>query len=179
MVQGIIEEIITLRKPTLVTIGVTAFLLVLFLILNRNLSISGKYAKVLGLFVGLQDRSALHLTFAWAKFMFFSSTLCVMQYATVGHYAIIGFLIIVCAFLAKEARLITMEVAGGLLSIISTWVCSVFVDYINNVRSDFYVLAAYWIIALFMILCSAVIFLYEVMSISRERSALETNWDQE
>lgn len=175
MIQDIIDQILLLRKPAFVTIGITAVVLVVFLILMRNLSVSGKYAKVLGLFVGLTDRSALHLTFAWTKFLFFVSTLAVMQYATLGHYLVIGFFVIVCAFLAKETRLIVMEVAGGLLALASTWVCSVFVDYIQNVRSDFYVLGAYWIIAAFMILCSVVIFLYEIMSISSERSTFETN----
>lgn len=179
MVEGIINEIIILRKPAIVTIIITAIILVIFLVMMKGLSISGKYSKVLGIFVGLSDRSAFHLTFAWIKFIFFCSTLCVMQYATVGHYVLIGFFVIVCAFLAKETRLITMEIVGGLMCLASTWVCSVFVDYIQNVRSDFYVVGAYWIIALFMILCSTVVFLYEVMSISRERDKLETNWDQE
>lgn len=179
MIEDIIDEIVILRIPTIATIVFTVILLVIFLYIMKDLSVTGKYSKTLGLFVGLKDRSALHLCFAWIKFVFFSATLCAMQYATTGHYLIIGFLIIVSAFLAKEKRLITMEIVGGLLVIASTWVCSVFVDYINNVRSDIYVIGAYWIIAIFMILCSSVVFLYEVMSISRERSAFETNWDKE
>ncbi len=179
MAQDIILEIINLRKPAIMTIAITALVLIVFLILMKNLSVTGKFGKVLGLFVGLKDRSAFHLTFAWIKYIYFCSILCVMQYASVGHYALLGFFVIVCAFLAKETRLIFMEVVGGLMCIASTWVCSVFVDYINNIRSDFFVIGAYWIIALFMILCSTVIFLYEVMNISKERTSLETNWDQE
>lgn len=179
MAQPIIEQVIVLRKPAIATIIVTAVALFLCLILMRNLSITGRFSKVLGIFVGLKDRSAFHLTFAWIKYIYFCSTLCIMQYAQGGHYAIIGFFIVVCAFLAKESRLIIMEIVGGLLSIASTWVCSVFVDYINNIRSDFYVVAAYWIIAVFMILCATVVFLYELMSISREREKFEANWDQE
>lgn len=179
MINDIIEQIIAIRVPAIATIVFTAVILVVFLIMIRKLDLTGRKAKILGLFVGLNNRSSLHLCFAWTKYIYFASTLCALEYATTGHYLIIGFLVVVSAFLAKEPKLIIMEIVGGLLSIASTWVCSVFVDYINNVRSDLYVLGAYWIIAIFMILCATVVFLYEVMSISGERTLFETNGDKE
>lgn len=175
MVDKIINEIILLRKPAIATIAITALLFLVCLILIRKLSVSGKYSKFLGLFFGLSQRSTLHLTFAWTKFIYFCSMLCIMQIASAGHYLILGFLIIACAFLAKERKLIVMEIAGGFLSLASTWICSVFVQYVNTVRSDVYVLSAYWIIVVFMILCSFVILLYEVISISKERVTFEAH----
>lgn len=175
MIEELIDEILLLRKPAIVTISVTAFLFIICLVLMKKISVTGKYNKFLGLFFGLSQRSTLHLTFAWIKFIYFCSILCIMQYASSGYYLIIGFLIIACAFLAKEKKLIAMELIGGLLLITSTWVCSVFVQYFYTVRSDIYVLGAYWIIAIFMMLCSVVILLYEVISISKERTTFEAN----
>lgn len=176
--SNVIEEILTIRKPAIITIIISAVLLLIFLIMMRKFSFGGKYNKLLGLFVGLNSRSALHLTFAWIKYIYFCAMLFSMEYATLGHYLILGFLVTVSAFMAKETRLIIMEVVGGGLELIFAWVCSVFIDYINNVRSDLYVFSAYWIIAVFMVLCTTVVFIYEVMSVSRERSLFETNWNK-
>lgn len=178
MLNNIIQEILIIRTPAIVTIVVTAVLLIIFLLMLIKFDTSGRKSRILGLFVGLTKRSALHLSFSWTKYIFFVGTLCAMQYATLGHYLIIGILIVVSAFLAKEPKLVTMEVVGGILSLGSTWVCSVFVDYMTSVRSDLYVLGAYWVVVVFMIMCSTVVFLYEVISISQERSLFETNWNK-
>lgn len=171
----IIEELLELRTPAIITIVFTAIIFIILLAKLQTFDLSGRGAKVLGLFVGLSRRSAFHLCFAWCKYIYFISILCTMQYVTAGHYIVIAVLIVVCAFMAKEGKLIVMESVGGLLCLASTWVCSVFVDYMNSVRSDLYVLGAYWIIVLFMIVCSTVVFLYEIMNISKERDLFETN----
>lgn len=175
MITKIVEQLLDLRTPAIITITFTAIIFVICLVKFDGFDLSGRYSKTLGLFVGLSRRSALHLCFAWCKYIYFASILCSMQYATLGHYLIIAVLIVVSAFMAKEAKLIVMESVGGLLCLASTWVCSIFVDYMTSVRSDLFVLGAYWIIVLFMIICSTVVFLYEVMSISRERELIETN----
>lgn len=175
MFEKIIEELMNLRIPAIITISLTAVIFLILLIRLNNFDLTGRKSKILGLFVGLNVRSSLHLCFAWCKYIYFASILCSMQYATLGHYLIIGVLVVVCAFMAKERRLIIMESVGGLLCLASTWVCSIFVDYINSVRSDLYVLGAYWIIVLFMVICSTVVFLYEVISISGEREQFEAN----
>lgn len=178
MVEKIIKEIIALRGPSIIAIIITAVVLILLLLFIRGFNLSGKYSRVFGLFVGLRGRSALHLCFAWTKYVYFIATLCSMQMASYGHYLIIIFLLIVAAFMGKEFRLILMEIVGGLLCVASVWVCSVFVEYMINVRSDLYVLSAYWVMTVFMILCATVVFLFEVMYISQERESFETNIHQ-
>lgn len=178
MVNKIIKEIIALRGPSIIAIIITAVVLILLLLFIRNFNLSGKYSRVFGLFVGLRGRSALHLCFTWTKYVYFIAILCSMQVVSYGHYIIIIFLLLASALMGMDFKLIVIEIVGGLLCVASVWVCSVFAEYMINVRSDLYVLSAYWVVTVFMILCATALFLFEVMYISKERESFETNIHQ-
>lgn len=175
MSNNIINEMIKIRIPA---IGVVIISLVAFFVLMyfaNNISITGKYNKIAGFFVNLKGRSAFHFTFAWIKLVYLASILLTMSMATTGQYIVILSLIIVSAFLAKEVRLILMETFGGILGLASVWICSVFIEYMTNVRSNLAIQICYWIIVLFVLACAIVVFEYELISISGERSVYEEN----
>jgi len=177
MINEIIDEIIALRIPAIATVVASIVAFGVAMISIRKLSINGTNNRFAGFFVGLKDRSAFHFTFVWVKLMFFIFTLCFMffQQAGTGHYLFIVATIVVSAFLAKEKKLIAMETFGGLLSLASVWVCNIFVEYINTIRTDAFVISGYWVVAAFSVLCSIVVFEFEVINISQEKQAYEEN----
>lgn len=175
MSDKIINEMIKIRIPAIGVVIVTLVAFFVSFIFANNISISGRYNKFAGFFVNLQGRSAFHFVFAWIKLIYLICILAVREMATTGQYIIIALLIIVSAFLAKEMRLILMEAFGGVLGLASIWICSVFIEYMTNVRSSLFIEICYWIIVLFVISCAIVVFEYEIISISGERRAYEEN----
>lgn len=175
MANSIVEEMIKIRIPA---IGVVIVSLVAFFVMMyfaSKISINGQYNKIAGFFVNLKGRSAFHFVFVWIKMIYLMSILVTKQMATTGQYIVILSLIIVSAFLAKEMRLILMETFGGILGLASVWICSVFIEYMTNVRSNLSIVICYWIIVLFVISCAIVVFEYELISISNERRVYEEN----
>ena len=175
MVGSVIDEMIKIRIPAVgvVLVSLVAFFVAMYF--STKLSINGKYNKFAGFFVNLQGRSAFHFVFAWVKMIYLASILVTRSMATTGQYIVIITLIIVSAFLAKEMILILMETFGGILGLASVWICSVFVEYMTNVRSSLSIQICYWIIVLFVIACAIVVFEYELISISGERRIYEEN----
>lgn len=175
MINDVINEMVKIRIPAIGVVAITlvAFF-VTFLFVNK-VSINGRYNKFAGFFVNLKGRSAFHFVFAWIKLTYLICTLVSREMANTGQYIIIVVLITVSAFLAKETRLVLMESFGGLLGLASIWICSVFVEYMTNVRSNLFIVACYWIIVLFVISCAIVVFEYEIISISGERRIYEEN----
>lgn len=171
----IVNELLKIRIPAIgvVLITLIAFFVSYFFV--SNISINGRYNKFAGFFVNLSGRSAFHFVFAWIKLIYLISILVTSQMASIGQYIIITILITVSAFLAKEMRLILMESFGGVLGLASVWICSVFVEYMTNVRTNLSISICYWIIVLFVIACAIVVFEYELISISGERRAYEEN----
>lgn len=175
MSDRIINEMVKIRVPAIGVVVVTLVAFFITFIFVSNISITGKYNKFAGFFVNLTGRSAFHFVFAWIKLLYLICLLVTQEMATVGQYIIIVVLITVCAFLAKETRLILMESFGGILGLASIWICSVFVEYMTNVRTSLFIGICYWIIVLFVVACAVVVFEYEIISISGERKLYEAN----
>lgn len=175
MTEKIVKEIIDMRNPIIIAIAVTSIVFFILLFTLRNFKISSKLGAIHGLFVGLQNRSAIHLSFSWAKLVFFFSVVILMRISSLGIYLLFIALAIGTAFFGRNTKLVIMEGLDLVLGLSGIWICSVFVDYMQSVRVDLYVLGAYWVIVVFMILCAIAIFLYEVMYISQEREPLATN----
>lgn len=175
MANLIISEMSMIRIPAIGVVVVTlvAFFVSLFFV--NNISISGKNNKFAGFFVNLQGRSAFHFVFSWIKLFYVVFILLLKQVANTSQYIVVALLIIVCAFLAKDTRLVLMETFGGVLELASIWICSVFVEYMTNIRTNLSITICYWIIVIFIILCAIVVFEYEIISISSERRAYEEN----
>lgn len=175
MTDRIISEMVKIRIPAIGVVLVTLVAFFVTFVFVNNISITGQYNKFAGFFVNLQGRSAFHFVFAWIKLLYLICILVTREMASIGQYMIIIVLITVSAFLAKEMRLILMESFGGILGLASIWICSVFVEYMTNVRSSLIIEICYWIIVLFVISCALVVFEYEIISISGERRAYEEN----
>lgn len=175
MSDRIVNEMLKIRIPAIGVVLATLVAFFICFVFVSNISINGKYNKFAGFFVNLSGRSAFHFVFAWIKLMYLICILVTQEMASIGQYIIIAVLITVCAFLAKEMRLILMESFGGVLGLASVWICSVFIEYMTNVRSNLFIGICYWIIVLFVISCAVVVFLYEIISISGERRLYEEN----
>lgn len=175
MSDRVVNEMLKIRIPAIGVVIVTLVAFFVSFIFVNNISINGKNNRFAGFFVNLTGRSAFHFVFAWIKLMYLICILVTQEMASAGQYIIIVVLITVCAFLAKETRLILMESFGGILGLASIWICSVFVEYMTNVRSNLFIGICYWIIVLFVVACAVVVFEYEIISISGERRLYEAN----
>lgn len=175
MSDRVVNEMIKIRIPAIGVVIVTLIAFFASFVFVNNISINGKYNKFAGFFVNLTGRSAFHFVFAWIKLMYLISILITREMASVGQYIVIIVLITVSAFLAKETRLILMESFGGVLGVASVWICSVFIEYMTNVRNNLSISICYWIIVLFVISCAIVVFEYELISISGERRTYEAD----
>ncbi len=168
-----------LRGAALAAIGMTlaAYLALLFCI--RRLKIEGRGTRLAGLFVGLGGRSLLHLSTAWTKLVYFAAVLLLSQPAKPGHYYLLAACAVVSFVLSFRLGALTVELLSGSLMGAGLWVSSTLLNYLRQIRYDRNIQIAYWILAAFLILCAAAVFLREIIFISSERAYFDENGEIE
>ena len=178
--RALTAELLTLRRPAIIMIGVTAVLYLMLLLLIRGLEAEGKGNRLAGLFVGLNGRSLVHLSFAWCKFAFFAATLLGARPAEQTCYMLLLLLTAMTLLLGiNRLGLWTTEFMSAALYTAGLWVGATLLNYLRQVRYDREIHIAYWLLSTFMILCAAVMLLREVGYISGERNYFDENGDVE
>ncbi|NCB63659.1 MAG: hypothetical protein EOM52_08600 [Clostridia bacterium] len=179
MWDNVVRDLLTLRPVAVLTVILTLGAFLAASLCVRRLRVRGRGTRSAGLFVGLGGRCALLLAFAWVKFAVFSSTLLLGQPARAPHYLLLlclgaGFLLLLPAW----GSLLT-EVGGGGLLTIGLALCAAMLDYLRQIRYDASIRAAYWLLAVFLILCAVSVLLREVTAISGVRSYFDEAGESE
>lgn len=169
MAIQIAKNVLEIRIPSISVIVATILLFFIASFYTSRISINGKYSKMAGLFVGLDNRSAYHFTAVWIKIVFIISIMIFKQRATLIHYYILFILIGLSIILGKGIKIKIAEIFGGALSVAGIWISSLFIEYLLTVKYDIYIEIGYWIIVLLAISCLLVIFELEIISISSEK----------
>ena len=170
--------VLTMRRPVIIMIAMTLVLYAVVLLLIRGLEVEGKGNRFAGLFVGLNGRSLLHLSFAWSKFAFFSALLAGAQPAEQTGYMLLLLLAAMTLLLGVNRLSVWMtELMSAALYTAGLWVGATLLNYLRQVRFDREILTAYWLLTVFLILSAAVLLLREVAIISDERNYFDENGD--
>lgn len=170
MTTEIVRYLIVLRPAALAVVGATVVAYLILLLCIRRLQVQGRGTRLAGLFVGLGGRSALHLSCAWTKFAFFVVSLLLARTIQPVHYLLLAVLTGVTLLLNVKIASILTEVIGEGGLLVGLMVCSTLLRYLNQIRYDVTIHAAYWMLAAFLSLCAAAVFLREVSMISGERN---------
>lgn len=176
---SVVDNIVTLRPAVLLTVALTLAAYVVMMISIRKLKIQGRRNRVAGLFVGLGGRSMFHLGFSWMKFAFTVSCIVLIQPLETAHYLILAMMIVLTLLCGPIFKGIVTEVIGGGMLIIGLVACSTLLKYLNQIRFVTSIFAAYWLLAIFLILCAAAIFFREVAVISQERKYFDEDGETE
>lgn len=169
MMLGAVENIVTLRPAVLLTVAITLAAYVVMTICIRKLRIQGQGNRLAGLFVGLSGKSMFHLGFGWMKFVFTVSCLLLADPIEIPHYFLLAAMILCTLLCRLNLRDMITEAATGGALIAGLIVCSTLLRYLRQIRFETTIFIAYWLLAIFMILCAAAIFLREVTAVSQER----------
>ena len=170
MSTEIVRYLIVLRPAALAVVGATAAAYLILLLCIRRLRVQGRGTRLAGLFVGMGGRSALHLSFAWVKFTFFVASLLLARAVQPVHYLLLAVLTVFTLLLNIKVASILTEVVGEGALLAGLMVCSTLLRYLNQIRYDRAIHIAYWLLAAFLSLCAAAVFLREVAMISEERN---------
>ncbi len=177
--DDLLRQLLRLRPAALVVAGMTLCAFLILFLCVRRLEARGKGARLAGLFVGLQGRSALLLALAWVKFCLLCAILLTARSAGLAHYVLLlclgaGFLLLRPAL----ESLLTEVVGGGLLAA-GIALCGGLLEYLRQIRNDGRIRLVYWLLAIFLILCAAGIFLREAGAISGERTYFDETGESE
>ncbi len=168
--EELVRQMVALRPAVLAAVALTLAAYFGLWLCVRRLRIKGPGAKIAGLFVGLDGRSALHLSFAWAKFALLAACLLLARPVQPVHYLLLAALTLGTLLLwLRPAALVTEAVGGGLL-LAGLAVCSTLLNYLRQIRNETAIRAAYWLLAVFLILCAAALLLREIPAVSKERT---------
>lgn len=179
MSTELVRQLILLRPALVVAVAMTLAVYLILLLCIRRLKVQGRGTRLAGLFVGLEGRGALHLGTAWLKFAFLSACLLLARPVQETHYLLLIALTALALLLGFSLSAVLTEVVGGGLLLAGLVVCSTLQRYLTQIRRDSSILAAYWMLAVFLILCAAVVFLREVAAVSGERKHFDENGDTE
>ena len=179
MADDVVKELLSLRSAAILTVILTLLVFMAASIAIRRLRVRGRGTKTAGLFVGLGGRSAFLLAVAWVKCAVLTATLLLARPAELGHYVL--FLGLAALFLLARPALgsLVTELAGGGLLCVGLALCGAMLDYLRQIRYDATIRAAYWILAVFLILCSVCVLMREVAAISGVRSYFDEAGDIE
>lgn len=174
--RALTAALLTLRRPAIIMILITAAFYAASLLLIRGLEAEGKGNRFAGLFVGLNGRSLVHLSVAWCKFAFFAAVLLSARPAEQTSYLSLVFLAALALLLGVNRLVIwTTELMSAALCVSGLWVGATLLNYLRQVRFDFEIQVAYWVLSVFFILCAAALLLREVSVISSERNYFDEN----
>ena len=179
MDNELVRLMLQLRPALLVTVGMTLAVYLILQLCIRRLRIQGQGTRLAGLFVGLEGRSALHLGVSWLKFAFLTACLLLAQPVREIHYLLLLALTAVALLVGFSFNALMTEAVGGGLLAVGLMVCSTLLQYLQQIRIDDTVRAAYWLLTVFLILCAAVVLLREVTAVSGERKYFDENGDTE
>lgn len=175
----VVRLLIWMRPSLVVTVAMTLAMYLILLLCVRRLRVQGRGTRLSGLFVGLGGRSALHLGFSWLKFAFLTACLLLAQPVQTVHYLFLLALTLGALLSGFSLDALATELLGGGLLLAGLAVCSTLLLYLQQIRRDTTVLAAYWMLAALMILCAAAVFLREVAAVSGERKKFDENGETE
>ncbi|MDD6160134.1 MAG: hypothetical protein PUB51_03260 [Oscillospiraceae bacterium] len=179
MSNELVRLMLEVRSALLVTVGMTLAAYLILLLCIRRLQVQGRGTRLAGLFVGLGGRSMLHLGFAWLKFAFFASCLLLAQPVMLTHYLLLGVLTVGALLVGFSLKAMLTEIVGGGLLIAGLAVCTTLLQYLRQIRYDKTILAAYWMLSVFLILCAAVVLMREVIAVSGERKDFDESGESE
>ena len=179
MTTEIVRYLIVLRPAALAVVGATAVAYLILLLCIRRLKVQGRGTRLAGLFVGLSGRSLFHLSLAWVKFAFFVASLLLARAIQPVHYLLLAALTVLTLLVNVKISSILTEVLGEGGLIAGLAVCATLLRYLNQIRYDRTIYAAYWMLAAFLGLCAAAVFLREVAMISGERNYFDESGEIE
>lgn len=179
MSTELVRQLILLRPALVTAVAITLAVYLILLLCIRRLRVQGRGTRLAGLFVGLEGRSALHLGVSWLKFALFTACLLLARPVREAHYLLLIGLTAAALLMGFSLDALLTEAVGGGLLLAGLVVCSTLLRYLTQIRRDISILAAYWMLAIFLILCAAVVFLREVVAASGERKHFDENGDTE
>lgn len=179
MKTAIVENIITMRPAILITVLITLIAYGILMICIRRLRVQGRGNRLARLFVGLGGRSLLHLGLSWVKFAFTVSCLLLIQPAELPQYLFLAVMTVCTLLCGFSLSGILTELAGGGLLLAGMAACSTLLKYLRQIRFETSIFIAYWLLAIFLILCAAAIFFREVTAVSQERKYFDENGETE
>lgn len=179
MSTELVRQLILLRPALVASMAITLAVYLILLLCIRRLRVQGQGTRVAGLFVGIEGRGALHLGVSWLKFAFLTACLLLARPAQEVHYLLLIGLSLLALLMGFSPNALLTEAVGGGLLLAGLAVGSTLLRYLTQIRRDASILAAYWMLAVFLILCAAVVFLREVAAVSGERKHFDENGDTE
>lgn len=179
MSTQLVRQLIVMRPALVTAVAMTLVVYLILLLYIRRLRVQGRGTHLAGLFVGLEGRSALHLGVSWLKFAILTACLLLAQPAQEAHYLLLLALTALALLLGFSLSALLTELVGGGILLAGLVVCSTLLRYLAQIRRDTSILTAYWMLAIFLILCAAAVFLREVAAVSGERKHFDENGDAE
>ena len=179
MSTQLVRQLIVMRPALVAAVVMTLAVYLILLLCIRRLRVQGRGTRLAGLFVGLGGRSALHLGVCWLKFAVLAACLLLARPAQTSHYLLLLSLTALALVLGLSLNGLLTEVVGGGLLLAGLAVCSTLLRYLAQIRRDAAILTAYWMLAVFLILCAAAVFLREVAAVPGERKRFDENGDTE
>lgn len=175
----LVKQLVLLRPAVVLCIAMTLLAFCVMQGCIRGLRARGPGTKLAGLFLGLGGRSALMLAAAWLKCALLASVLLLAQPAQLGHYLlIIGLALLILVLHPSLGGLLSEALGGGLMAA-GLYVCTSLLQYLRQVRYDPTIRAAYWMLAVFLILCAVGVLLREVTELSGERTYFDETGETE
>ncbi|MFI3238519.1 MAG: hypothetical protein R3Y47_10920 [Lachnospiraceae bacterium] len=165
----VIKQIIYLRPALLVTMGITVAMYCFFIFYMRGIKTSGKRLKVVGLFMGLEGKSALMLSMSWTRFAYTIAILLLADPIKPVHY-LVYFALLVLLFFKPRSKFILTTLVGGTFMTAGFFMAGILLDYLGQVYHEPGIAVVYWLLSVFLILCAFVSFFEELIIISAERS---------
>lgn len=179
MTNELVTQVLQLRPAAIVVIVMTLIAYPVMLLKMRKMTIQGEDRSLVRLFVGLSGRSALHLSAAWLKFAFIAAILVLAQPAQKVHVYLLIVLTVLTLLLKIRWSTLLTEVVGSGLLVLGVGVGATLLQYLRQIRRDPAIVAAYWFLSVFLILCAAVVLLREMQEISGERNYFDENGEIE
>lgn len=179
MQTEIIRQMIVLRPAVLTTIGVSIIAYLVMLPVVGRITAQGEHSRVAGLFIGMGFQSFLHMSIAWIRFVMFTFVMLSAKHVQPVFYLFLAALTIVGCLSCLKPRSILTELFSFAFQAVAFWVGSRLIDYLNQIRYDPGIKAAYWMLTAMLILCSVAVFLKEIVYISAERKHYDANGETE
>lgn len=179
MQTEIIRQLIILRPAVLTVIGVSIVSYLVMLPIVGRITAQGENSRIAGLFIGMGFQSFFHMSAAWIRLVLFSFVMLSAKHVQPIFYLFIGALTLVACLSCLRMRSILTELFCAAFQVVGFWVGSRLIDYLNQIRYDAGIKAAYWLMAAMLILCAIAVFLKEVVYISAERKHYDANGETE
>lgn len=170
MGSEIVAYMLELRPAALVTVLISLVAFIITSLRLRKLQVKREGMLGVRLLVGLNGRSLIHLAVCWVKFAFFAAALLAAQPVKSVHGLLLGVLLIIALLLGVSLRALINEVLSGAIIAGGLALSRFLLNYLLQIKNDPNIRAAYWLLAAFLIVCAAVIFVRECQTISGERN---------